>query len=184
MKKLFRYIKRLFKKKKPVNIVRPLYHSSNRVISKEGLELIKEFEGYASKSYLCSGNVWTIGYGTTVYIDGTRVREGDYIDQKHARDCLANDIKHFSNKVDNFLYNKKIALNDNQFSALVSFCYNLGLDPLVNSKRSMHKAIVKNHQVREAFMMYCFAAGKKLNGLVRRRKAEADLYFKELKGKE
>ena len=184
MKKLFRYIKRLFRKKKPVNIVRPLYHSSNRVISKEGLELIKEFEGFYSKAYLCPGDVWTVGYGTTKYPDGTLVSRGDTVSEEDAERFLAQDIKYFSIKVDNFLYNKGIALNDNQFSALVSFCYNLGLDPLVNSKRSMHKAIVRNHQVREAFMMYCFAAGKKLNGLVRRRKAEADLYFKELKGKE
>src|SRR5687768_12491465 len=100
-------------------------------INKAALNLIKSFEGLELKPYLCPANVPTVGYGTTIYPDGTKVAVSDpEITEEQAEEFLRHDLKKFSDGVENLV---KVPLNDNQFGALVSFAYNVGTGALQSS---------------------------------------------------
>ena len=134
-------------------------------INNAGIELIKKFEGCRLKAYKCPAGVWTIGFGTT-----SGVYEGMKITQEQAEDYLRNDLVKYENYVNR--YCSHLALNQNQFSALVSFTYNCGLANL--------KRLIKGRdkdQITDALLLYNKAAGKVLNGLVKRRKAERELFL-------
>lgn len=147
-------------------------------VNKEGLKLIKSFEGCRLAAYKCPAGVWTIGYGNTFYEDGTKVKEGDKISQERADELFANILeKKFAEPVRKLLTK---TLNNNQFSAIVSFAYNLGTGNLKSS--TLLKKVNANPadaSIRTEFGKWVKAGGKVLQGLVRRRAAEADLYFKK-----
>lgn len=145
--------------------------------NKEGIELIKHFEGCKLQAYLCPANVWTIGYGTTRYEDGRKVKQGDEIQLGYAELLLKEDLIAFENKVKSLV---KASINDNQFSALVSFTYNLGARNL--SISTLLKKVNKNPAdptIDVEFKKWINANGKPLNGLIKRREAESKLYFKK-----
>lgn len=145
-------------------------------VNKEGIELVKSFEGCFLKAYLCPAKVWTIGYGSTKYQNGISVKQGDKITQQEAETLLSDTLTEFSKGVSKLI---KVELNDNQFSALVSFAFNLGVGAL--SKSTLLKKVNANPNdktIEQEFMKWVNAGGKKLNGLVRRRTAESKLYFK------
>jgi lysozyme len=148
-------------------------------ISRQGLELVKQFEGFKAKPYLCPAMVPTIGYGTTRYPDGKKVSLADApIDKDTAESYLLNDIVFFSEAVDNYVRDD---INQNQFDALVSFAYNVGPHALLNS--TLLKRVNQNPgdtNIRAQFMRWVKGGGRTLQGLVRRRQAEADLYFKNI----
>lgn len=145
-------------------------------ISNLGLSLIKQFEGLRLAPYLCSANVPTIGYGSTYYEDGTKVKLTDLqITEQRATDLLLNVLKHYEKSVDTFTRDD---INQNQFDALVSFSYNVGTNALKNS--TLLKLINTNPNdplIREQFLRWNKAGGRALKGLTKRRSAEADLYF-------
>jgi lysozyme len=144
-------------------------------LSIEGLDLIKSHEGCRLNAYICPAGVATIGYGNTFYNDGTRVNIGDKISQAQANDLFLNIVNAFSIKV-SIMFNPN--LSDNQFSALVSFAYNVGTGALGRS--TLRKKVLANHKdvsIRDEFMKWTKSGGKELNGLVARRKDEANLYF-------
>jgi GH24 family phage-related lysozyme (muramidase) len=133
-------------------------------ISKVGIELIKKFEGCVLFGYKDPVGVPTIGYGHT---GGVVV--GQRITQEKAEQLLKQDLKRFEDAVNNL----GLKLNQNQFDALVSFAYNVGPGNL--------KKLVEGRsltQVSDAICLYCKAGGKTLNGLVKRRNAEKDLFLK------
>lgn len=138
-------------------------------INKDGLELIKSFEGCKLIAYLCPAGVWTIGYGHTA-----GVSKGQVITKEQAENMLKSDMQKYEKYVTDDV---KIALNENQFSALVSFCYNCGRGNL----RTLVKGRTSS-QIAEAMLLYNKANGKVLNGLVRRRKAERELFLKPVSG--
>ncbi len=136
--------------------------------------LLKSFEGCRLSAYADQNGVWTIGWGSVMYRDGTRVKEGDQISQSKADDLLAWQVNLKAAAVNGL----GITLNQNQFDALVDFAYNEGIGAL--SKSTLVKAIRMNANdpsIRADFDMWILAAGKKNDGLLRRRNAEADLYF-------
>ena len=145
--------------------------------SNNAVKLIAQFEGFESKPYICSGGVVTIGYGTTIYPSGVKVNMNDSaITKQQAEDYLLNDINKFSNGVDLLVRSN---INQNQFDALVSFAYNVGLGNLSNS--TLLKLInvdPNNSLIKNEFIKWNKAKGKVLAGLTRRRNAEANLYFK------
>ena len=129
----------------------------------KGIELIKSFEGCSLVAYKCPANVWTIGYGHT-----QGVTEGMSISQKQADELLEKDLA----KYEKYVEDTKLELNENQFSALVSFVYNCGNGNL--------KKLIANRtlsEIAEAMLLYRKANGVVLNGLVRRRKAERELFL-------
>ena len=147
----------------------------------EGLELLKRHEGCKLKAYKCPAGVWTIGYGNTKYQDGTSVKEGDTITQQQAD-------KLFKDTVDKFEYQVKMILGDtlkailpeSSISALVSFAYNNGIGAF--SRSTLLKIIRDNKNnlkdIRIQFMKWVNVNGRKLEGLVKRREAEYNLYEK------
>lgn len=144
--------------------------------SKKGIDLIKSFEGLKLKPYLCSANVPTIGYGSTMYPGGRKVTLADKpISEQDALLFLANDLIFFEKQVDSFTTD---AVNQNQFDSLVSFAYNLGATALKGS--TLLKKVNANPNdptIRVEFMKWVNAGGRKVQGLVNRRNAEANLYF-------
>jgi lysozyme len=142
-------------------------------INAAGLALIKEFEGLRLRAYLCPAGVPTIGYGTTVYPNGRRILVGDEITQQQAEDYLRNDLRAFEREVERMVL---VPVNENQFSALVSFAYNCGAQAL--QKSTLLRYINAHEFVAAAgeFARWNQAAGKVLPGLVRRRAAERELF--------
>ena len=140
--------------------------------SEKGIALIKRFEGLKLNAYLCSAGVPTIGYGNTYYPNGTKVKLGDTISKEQADELLIDILKKFEGIVNRKL---KVKVTQNQFDALVSHTYNTGgsgtLFRLINT--GADKQTIKEWIETR----YITANGVKLNGLVRRRKAESDLFF-------
>lgn len=144
-------------------------------ISEKGKKLIQEFEGCELEAYRDSVGVITIGYGNTFYEDGSKVKEGDVITQDRADSLLKIILLKFEVGVSNLV---KKELSDNQFSALVSFAYNVGLQNLKSSTLlQMVNKKPSNKNIAVEFSKWNRAGGKILDGLKRRRKAESDLYF-------
>ncbi|MCL2718092.1 MAG: peptidoglycan-binding protein [Lachnospiraceae bacterium] len=139
-------------------------------LSQTGWNLIKQFEGYRSEAYLCPGGVWTIGYGTTRYPNGTAVKKGDKCTENQAREWKENDIRRFINNVMKF--NPTYKWNQNEFDALVSFAYNVGSINQLTQNGKRTKA-----QIAAAMPLYNKSAGQVLAGLVRRREAERVLFL-------
>ena len=136
-------------------------------ISKNGIELIKKFEGCVLHAYKDPVGVWTIGYGHTV-----GVKSGQSITQAQAEKFLKDDLVIYEKAVTD----SKVKVNQNQFDALVSFTYNCGAGSLKTllSGRTLN-------EVSKALLLYNKAGGRVLQGLVNRRKAEKELFDKEVK---
>lgn len=146
------------------------------MISNKGIALVKQYEGLKLKAYKCSAGVWTIGYGTTIYEDGSKVKEGDVITKERAEILLAKDLERRWFAIRNQF--AKVRINQNQIDAILSFTYNLGIGALNGS--TLLKKIKLNPDdptIRDEFNKWVNAKGKRSNGLVKRRAAEADLYF-------
>jgi lysozyme len=144
--------------------------------SSNGIRLIQEFEGLRLTSYLCSAGVATIGYGATYYQDGSKVKLGQTITRDQADQLLKDHLKQFEGSVLGLLNTTKV--NQNQFDALVSFCFNLGAGNLAKSQLLRFvKANPKDPKIAAEFAKWNRAGGEVLTGLVRRRKKEAELYF-------
>ena len=146
-------------------------------LGSKGLELIKSFEGFYSKPYLDPIGIPTIGYGATYYPDKRKVTMKDKpLTEKEASDLLKEMMVTYENDVKRLV---KRELNQNQFDALVSFTYNLGSANL--GKSTLLKKVNANpcdKTIKDEFLKWNKAGGKVLNGLTRRRNAEAELYFK------
>ena len=141
--------------------------------SQIGINLIKHFEGFKAKPYLCPAKIPTIGYGATFYKDGKKVTLQDKpITEEGAEELLKLILKSFESIV---MRKIKIPLKQCQFDALVSHTYNTG------GSDTLFKLINQNapdEQIRKWFTTkYITGGGKRLQGLVNRRNAEAKLYF-------
>jgi lysozyme len=144
--------------------------------SEKGINLIKKYEGFSAKPYLCPAKIPTIGYGATFYPNGKKVTMSDkQITEVEATELLKNMLTRFEQYVDSFCID---TLTQNQFDALVSFCYNVGPTNLKNS--TLLKKVNNNpndETINDEFMKWTRGGGKVLKGLVTRRKSESELYF-------
>jgi len=133
------------------------------------IELIKRHEGFKAKAYKCPAGVWTVGFGSTV-----GVTEGMVVTEEQAVEMLR---KHLAT-VERDLNNLKLAINQNQFDALVCFIYNIGFGAFLKSGilRSI-RATPNSPVIRAQFSEWVNGGGKRLPGLVRRRTDETTLYF-------
>lgn len=131
------------------------------------IELIKKYEGFRAKAYRCPAGVLTIAYGHT-----SGVKEGDTVTQAQAESLLYDDIAPVYIKVAS--YDNKYHWNNNEFCALLSFGYNLGvncIDQLTNMG-TRSKA-----EITDAILKYKYANGNILTGLVNRRQEERALFI-------
>jgi lysozyme len=142
-------------------------------ISNKGLELIKEFEGFSSTAYLCSAKKATIGYGNTFWEDGTPVKIGDQISKERAETLLKHVVDNFSVAVE---VDIKIEVSQNQFDAMVSLAYNIGLGAFKNS--TLLRQLNRGNFVgaSQEFLRWNKSNGKPLLGLTRRREREKILF--------
>lgn len=144
-----------------------------RKVNKEGLELIKRWEGLKLKAYTDSGGFWTIGYGHTSAAGKPDVYEGMTITEKEAEKILQNDLAKFEKRVNNLV---KVPLNDNQFSTLVSFDFNTGA---LHRSTLLKKLNAGDYDsVPSELMKWVKVKGKRVQGLVNRRAAECGLWAK------
>jgi lysozyme len=145
---------------------------------KAGIEMIKTFEGFVGKPYKCPAGIPTIGYGATFYPNGKKVTMADAaVTEEQATELLANMLVSFEKYVDSYCVD---TITQNQFDALVSFAYNLGPSNLkVSTLLKKVNANPNDELIKLEFMKWVKAGGKTLKGLVRRREAEANLYFKK-----
>jgi lysozyme len=142
-------------------------------ISAQGYELIQQFEGLRTRSYRDSIGVWTIGYGHTTAAGPPSVTSGMQITEAEAQDILRRDVAMFEKGVARLV---TVPLTNDQFSALVSFAYNVGLG---NFERSsvLKSANAKDFDsVPRRLSLWTKAGGRILPGLIRRRAAEAALF--------
>jgi len=146
--------------------------------SQNCINLIKMFEGYKAKAYLCPAGVVTIGFGSTMYQDGRKIKIGDTINEDQGNQLLMWELKNKSISL------QGLNLNQNQFDSCLSFVYNLGIGAF--AKSTLKKKILINPNdptIKDEFMKWNKArvGGQlmELKGLTRRRVAEAELYFKK-----
>ncbi|GIZ16625.1 lysozyme [Capnocytophaga catalasegens] len=151
-------------------------------ISEYGLMFIRKWEGFRAKPYIDSSGMATIGYGFTFYPNGTKVTMQDKpISQREGIRIFKIIVKNYEKAVNKLI---KVPISQNQFDALVSLCYNIGVG---NFQKSALVSLVNKNpnspEIANEFQKFVFANGKKLQGLVNRRADEARLYFEKTKKK-
>jgi len=145
-------------------------------LDKKGYDLIKEFEGLKLKPYLCSASVPTIGYGSTYYENGKKVKLTDApITKERADDLFEIVADDFAKRVLPLI---KKPLTQNQFNSIVSFAFNLGVRALQNSTLLRLVNINPNDaNIAKEFLKWNKAGGVVVKGLTNRRIKESALYF-------
>ena len=141
-----------------------------RQISDDGLKLIRGFESFQPKPYLCPAGWWTIGYGHVIR-KGEDFTAG--IDQDRASHLLADDVAVAERAVLRLI---RVPLTNGQFDALVSFTFNLGAGALQRSTLRQKLNRGEYDAIPAEFLKWVWGGGRRLNGLVARRHAEARLY--------
>jgi lysozyme len=154
-------------------------------INEAGLKLIKHYEGCKLRPYLCPANLWTVGYGALLYPDQVKLKLADRRNyplqakdnrqwsQEEVDKLLKHDLVRFERGVTLYV---TVPLRPNEFSALVSFAYNLGNGVLQRS--TVRSALLRGdkEQAMESLVKYCRAGGKILKGLQNRRLDERRLF--------
>ena len=147
--------------------------------SQKAVDLIKQFEGFRKDAYICPAGVPTIGYGATTWGNGQKVKLGEIVSMTIAEKLLTVDLEKRSKSL------AGLKINQNQFDALISFVYNLGIGAFRGS--TLFRKVQQNPDdptIRAEFMKWNKArvGGKlvELRGLTRRRDAEANLYYAEI----
>jgi lysozyme len=141
--------------------------------SKNAIDLIKKWEGLKLDAYLCPAKVPTIGYGITYYPDGKRVKLGEKISIKKADELIQWHVNKIASKI------PALNVNQNQYDALVSFVYNVGIGAFLRS--TLYRKCKVNPDdptIKDEFMKWKRAGGKVSQGLINRRKDEYNLYAK------
>jgi len=138
-------------------------------ISNQGLSLIKKFEGLVLKAYYCAAGVLTVGYGHTKGVSKDTVITPDIAEVLLKEDCINSEL----------CVTKLVTvnLNQQQFDALVSFVFNVGGGALERSTLRMKLNRGDYIGASKEFEKWCFAGGRKLKGLQRRRLAEKALFI-------
>lgn len=145
-------------------------------ISNELCDFIAYFEGGRLKAYYCSSKILTIGIGCTrkeVTSLGTITKERAYTEFK-------KDAAKFANGVDELCHKNKVNLKSYERDALISFAFNCGISALEKSTLwyNVTKGIRDKNIISENFLRFVkSSSGEVLQGLVKRRKAEVDLFF-------
>lgn len=158
------------------NPIKP--NKTEKVISQKGINFIQSFEGYSSKAYDDGVGVWTIGWGTTIKPNGQKVKKGDVATKDQSLEYFKHDLKSFELAVNRLV---KVNINQDQYDALVSFTYNVGIGALTGSTalRKINQGDLKGGADAMLSWNKGTVNGKKveLKGLTRRRNAERNLFL-------
>lgn len=146
--------------------------------SKKGIDLIKKYEGLYLHAYKCPAGVLTIGYGTTnadKEITCFTINSNTTITKEKAEELLKKSItKKYEPLVNK--YNNIYKFNQNEYDAMISFCYNIGSITQLTQKGKRTKK-----EIAAAMVKYNHAGGKVLKGLTRRREEEQKLFLTPVK---
>ncbi len=140
-----------------------------KTVSATGIELIQKWEGCRLTAYLCPAGVWTIGYGHT-----KTARRGMHIDADYAKQLLREDLQVFEKAINNLV---QVPLTQNQFDALVSFTFNIGVGAFKTSTLRKHLNQENYQLAANEFLRWVYADRRKLQGLVSRRNEEKKLFL-------
>lgn len=139
-------------------------------VSSKGLDLIKKYEGLRLNAYRCPAGVWTIGYGHTATAE-----PGMRITQQEAERLLKEyDVGKYESAVNEYV---TVSLSQNQFDALVSFAFNVGVYAFRTS--TLLKRVNREdwRGAADEFERWVYGGGRRLAGLVRRRREERQLFL-------
>lgn len=145
-------------------------------VSIDGLKLIRNFEGFRAKAYVCPAGKLTIGIGTVIDTPGESYLTTATITEEEAYELLRKDVAKMEAQV---IPSVKVALTQNQWDAIMSLVYNIGTGAF--NKSTVLRVINSNGDpatIKKAWLMWVKAAGKTLPGLVLRREKELEHYFK------
>ena len=143
--------------------------------SEDCIELLKRLEGFRARAYLCSGKRWSIGYGSTRYVDGSAVLEGDLIDSHEAERLLRRTVAAFWGSVQGMV---RVPLSQGQCDALTMLVYNIG-ETKFRTSTLLAKLNAGDYAGAAAqFPRWNKVAGKVSNGQVARRKLERRIFEK------
>ena len=146
-----------------------------RLINERGIEMVKSFEGLALRPYVCAGGVNSVGYGATRSSTGGPIDlDMEPISETEAEALLIRDLESSEGWVSRLI---KTALTENQYSALVSFTFNVGAGALQRSTLRMKLNRSEYQGAADEFPKWRIAGGRILAGLVRRRAAERALFL-------
>ena len=146
-------------------------------VSTAGINLICSFEGLRLNAYDDGVGVWTIGFGTTIYPNGIKVKRGDTCTTEQAKAYMAHDLKKFESAVNSAM---TMSINQNQFDALVSLAYNIGTSAFKNSTlvKKLNAGDIRGAAAQ--FDVWNKGGGKVMQGLVNRRAKERKLFEKAI----
>lgn len=135
------------------------------------VEIVKRFEGLRLDAYLCPAGIWTIGYGHTGGVQG-----GERITEERAEELLMEDLKSVQRRLAPAL---EVPVTEGQAAALLSLAFNVGVSAVKGSKllRRLNQGLPE--VAADEFLDWTRAGGRELPGLVRRRRAERDLFLRE-----
>lgn len=146
------------------------------IVSAEGLDFIKRFEGVRNRPYRCSAGLWTVGVGHLIGNGKLLPKDWNRLfSEKEINDLLATDIRKFERGVRMYI---KVPLRQCEFDAICSFTFNLGLGTLQRStlRQKINRGDKKG--AAENLLKYCYAGGKVVRGLQIRREAEYKLFMR------
>lgn len=140
------------------------------------LDIIRHWEGYRGNAYKDPVGVWTIGYGTTKYRDGTTVKAGDTCTKEQATEWLKQDV--MNTRVAHILKVCRVPIENNELCALTSLVYNIGVGAFDKSTLLRMLNLGKpRYEVADQFLVWIHGGGRVLPGLVSRRKDERGLFL-------
>lgn len=144
--------------------------------SERGKGFIKEREDFKNYAYW-DHRLWAIGYGNTYYETGQRVKKGDYITRERGEKLFEFILKEYESGVSDLVSSN---INQSQFDALVSYSYNRGLRSLERSRLlKMINQNAKQAGIKEQFSIEWGSNENYKNGLIKRRRLEAEMYFSD-----
>ena len=150
-------------------------------IPQQAVEIIKRWEGLRLSTYRCSGDVLTIGYGTTAAAGvGIKPRLGMTITKAEAEWYLEKALVKFAAKVDPLI---TAPANDNERSAFLSLAYNIGPGAFARSSALRHFNAGNKEQAAASILLWNKAGGRKVRGLVNRRADERKLFLRPVTAK-
>jgi len=142
------------------------------VFNKTVKRVIANHEGFCARAYRCPAGYWTIGYGSRRMPNGRRVKRGDTITQAQAERLLMRTVDNYAKTVERRI---KHPLSSQQKAALVSFAYNVGEDAFERSSVARHADRGNFREAAQSLLRYVHARGRKMPGLVARRREEVKL---------
>ena len=151
-------------------MMQPLFIGAMLMLNQAGINQIKSYEGLRLQSYQDQRGVWTVGYGCT----GPGIGPGMSITEEQAESMFADRAREFCHGLDPIL---PPDLNDNQYSALCSLTYNIGLNAFTGS--TLHRKLqegVRGQGITQELLKWNHVDGVVNPGLTQRRQAEADLF--------